>query len=205
MTKTLEKISFSSKEFFLDGGFKGNNINSLNLEINRIIHSRSISNEIKNKFMSFYKDIFTKGPFIKDKRNNEIKNNLNSIIFKKRKNKREINNKNEIKETPKKSSLKNKKKVLVNYFKNIKIPNLQLNIENNNKNIFPIPYNKRNNSFRIMSNKVFGNGNTFLYKNNNKMNLINQKRNSLSNRNYVTLTQQNTDNYNLNNLKVRLD
>ncbi len=56
-----------------------------------------------------------------------------------------------------------------------------------------------------MSNKVFGKGNTFLYKNNNKMNLINQKRNSLSNRNYVTLTQQNTDNYNLNNLKIRLD
>ena len=56
-----------------------------------------------------------------------------------------------------------------------------------------------------MSNKVFGNGNTFLYKNNNKINLINKKRNSLSNRNYVTLTQQNTDNYNLNNLKVRLD
>ena len=91
MTKTLEKISNSSKDFFIDGGFKEysnyhNMINPINLELNKFVQSRSISNNIKSKFINFYKDFFTKEPFVMYKRDNtDMKNNLNSILLRQKK------------------------------------------------------------------------------------------------------------------------
>ena len=143
-------------------------INPINLELNKFVQSISISNNIKSKFMNFYKDFFTKEPFVMYKRDNsDMKNNLNSILLRQKKNKRESNN-IKIKQIPKNETISSKKKIITNYLKNLKYHKEELNINpshNNHKNFFPGPYNKRNNSFRMMTNKVFGNGNTFLSRN----------------------------------------
>ncbi len=210
MTKTLEKISNSSKDFFIDGGFKEysnyhNMINPINLELNKFVQSRSISNNIKSKFMNFYKDFFTKEPFVMYKRDNsDMKNNLNSILLRQKKNKRESNN-IKIKQIPKNETISSKKKIITNYLKNLKYHKEELNINpshNNHKNFFPGPYNKRNNSFRMMTNKVFGNGNTFLSRNDiNSIHLL--KTNWNHNYTDINLTQQNSSK-NIDSIKLRL-
>ena len=210
MTNTLEKISNSSKDFFIDGGFKEysnyhNMINPINLELNKFVQSRSISNNIKSKFMNFYKDFFTKEPFVMYKRDNsDMKNNLNSILLRQKKNKRESNN-IKIKQIPKNETISSKKKIITNYLKNLKYHKEELNINpshNNHKNFFPGPYNKRNNSFRMMTNKVFGNGNTFLSRNDiNSLHLL--KTNWNYNSNDINLTQQNSSK-NIDKIKLRL-
>ena len=210
MTKTLEKISNSSKDFFIDGGFKEysnyhNMINPINLELNKFVQSRSISNNIKSKFMNFYKDFFTKEPFVMYRRDNsDMKNNLNSILLRQKKNKRESNN-IKIKQIPKNETISSKKKIITNYLKNLKYHKEELNINpshNNHKNFFPGPYNKRNNSFRMMTNKVFGNGNTFLSRNDiNSLHLLKTKWNY--NSNDINLTQQNSSK-NIDSIKLRL-
>lgn len=211
MTKTLEKISNSSKDFFIDGGFKeySNNhnlVNPINLELNKFVQSRSISNNIKSKFMNFYKDFFTKDPFvIYNKRDNsDLKNSLNSILLRQRKNKTESNN-IEIKQKPKKETITSKKKLITHYLRNLKYHKEELNVNpsfNIHKNFFPGQYNKRTNSFRMMTNKVFGNGNTFLSRNDiNSIHLL--KTNWNHNKNDINLTQQNSSK-NIDNIKLRL-
>ena len=211
MTKTLEKISNSSKDFFIDGGFKEYNnnhnmINPINLELNKFVQSRSISNNIKSKFMNFYKDFFTKEPFVMYRRDNsELKNSLNSILFRQKKDKKESNNNIQNKQTQKNKTITSKKKLITNYLKNLKYHKEELNVNpsfNIHKNFFPGQYNKRTNSFRMMTNKVFGNGNTFLSRNDiNSIHLL--KTNWNHNKNDINLTQQNSSK-NIDNIKLRL-
>jgi uncharacterized Zn finger protein len=156
--------------------------------------------------MNFYKDFFTKDPFvIYNKRDNsDLKNSLNSILLRQRKNKTESNN-IEIKQKPKKEIITSKKKLITNYLRNLKYHKEELNVNpsfNNHKNFFPGQYSKRNNSFRMMTNKVFGNGNTFLSRNDiNSIHLL--KTNWNHNKNDINLTQQNSSK-NIDNIKLRL-
>ena len=207
MSKTLEKISNSSKDFFIDGGFKDyDNRNKIIYPLNKFIYLRSISNNIKSKFIDCYKGFFKKeDPLIIYKRDNsEIKNSLNSIILQQKKNKKYNSKISLINETPKNISINTKKKILTKYLKNLNHPKEELKIElkYKHKNNFPIPYSKRNNSFRMMTNKVFGNGNTFLSRNDiNSIHLL--KTNWNHNKNDINLTQQNSSK-NIDNIKLRL-
>ena len=202
MSKTLEKISNSSKDFFIYFGFKDyDNRNKIIYPLNKFIYSRSISNNIKSKFIDCYKGFFKKeDPLIIYKRDNsEIKNSLNSILLQQKKNKKYNSKLSLINETPKNISINTKKKILTNYLKNLNHPKEELKIEfkYKHKNNFPIPYSKRNNSFRMMTNKILGNENTFLSRNKREKNYLFENNNSRNN--HIILTQQSSR---INNIKM---
>jgi hypothetical protein len=68
-TSTLDKISNSSKEYFINGNFNFGEENLKNIEdyfypekrsFNKLLHSKSVSNNLKMKFNEFYKGFFIK-------------------------------------------------------------------------------------------------------------------------------------------------
>ena len=87
-TSTLDKISNSSKEYFINGNFNFGEENLKNIEdyfcpekrsFNKLLHSKSVSNNLKMKFNEFYKGFFHKENLNINKFDtSEMKNNLDN-------------------------------------------------------------------------------------------------------------------------------
>ena len=231
-TSTLDKISNSSKEYFINGNFNFGEENLKNIEdyfcpekrsFNKLLHSKSVSNNLKMKFNEFYKGFFHKENLNINKFDtSEMKNNLDNYKYKKVYKNYNNNNNNKLNNLINNNNYNNninlivKRKLLYDYIKrenkeNIfnnenklsrklnRMNKINNNNDNNNNNI------KNNYSFILISNKIFGNENSFLInKNNNnnnkekKKNLVLNKRNKINFRNKSSITLNNFSKY-LNN------
>jgi len=223
-TSTLEKISNSSKEYFINGNFNSNNL-SKNFDdyfcpekksFNKLLHSKSVSNNLKMKFNEFYKGFFQKENLNINKFDtSEIKKNLDNFKYKKviknfnnNQQKKFFNyNNNNFNNYNNNINLVVKRKLLYDYINREKKENLfnnenklsrklnrmnKINNENNNNN----NNYKYNNSFILISNKVFGNENSFLVNRNNL------KNNNNNNNNFNDNNNNNNINNNINNILI---
>jgi hypothetical protein len=182
-TSTLDKISNSSKEYFINGNFNFGEDGLKNIEdyfcpekksFNKLLHSKSVSDNLKMKFNEFYKGFFQKENLNINKLDtSEMKNNLDNYKYKKvyrnySNNNNKLNNLlNNYENYNNNINLVVKRKLLYDYIKREKKENIfnnenklsrKLNrmnkINNNNDNNINI---KNNYSFILISNKIFGN------------------------------------------------
>ena len=181
-TSTLDKISNSSKEYFINGNFNFGEENLKNIEdyfcpekrsFNKLLHSKSVSNNLKMKFNEFYKGFFHKENLNINKFDtSEMKNNLDNYKYKKVYKNYNNNNNNKLNNLINNNNYNNninlivKRKLLYDYIKREKKENIfnnenklsrklnrmnKINNNDNNNNI------KNNYSFILISNKIFGN------------------------------------------------
>jgi hypothetical protein len=167
----LDKINKSSRDFLLNGKLKSDSENNQvyqdKLFLNKFLNSHLVNNEFKKKVSNLYSGFFKANTF-NNTSNQEI------LTDKKVKN----NNKDTI-QSNENSKLSNinliiKRKLLIDYIKredknkksindNFIMRRMNRNFSNNSINFMPEKDGK--NSWRILKNKIFGKGESFLERN----------------------------------------
>ena len=167
----LDKINKSSRDFLLNGKLKSDSENNQvyqdKLFLNKFLNSHLVNNEFKKKVSNLYSGFF---------KSNNFNNTSNQEILKDKKVKN--NNKNTI-QSNENSKLSNinliiKRKLLIDYIKredknkksindNFIMRRMNRNFSNNSINFMPEKDGK--NSWRILKNKIFGKGESFLERN----------------------------------------
>ena len=167
----LDKINKSSRDFLLNGKLKSDSENNQvyqdKLFLNKFLNSHLVNNEFKKKVSNLYSGFFKANTF-NNTSNQEI------VTDKKVKN----NNKDTI-QSNENSKLSNinliiKRKLLIDYIKredknkksindNFIMRRMNRNFSNNSINFMPEKDGK--NSWRILKNKIFGKGESFLERN----------------------------------------
>ena len=167
----LDKINKSSRDFLLNGKLKSDSENNQvyqdKIFLNKFLNSHLVNNEFKKKVSNLYSGFFKANTF-NNTSNQEI------LTDKKVKN----NNKDTI-QSNENSKLSNinliiKRKLLIDYIKredknkksindNFIMRRMNRNFSNNSINFMPEKDGK--NSWRILKNKIFGKGESFLERN----------------------------------------
>lgn len=202
----LEKINKSSRDFLLNGNLKieGEPINNEKVYLNKLLNSDSLSKHIKNKISVIYSNFFKNQPSNVQQLNNEKDKKLKS---------KQENNLHDDQLTN--INLIIKRKLLYDYIKrdkkksindNIIMRRMNRNFSNNSINF--VNEENEKNSFKLLKNKVFGKGESFLERNITRDNInkyVNKKRSFSQISSTRNDNNNNNNNLALNNIKMRFN
>ena len=218
----LDKINKSSRDFLLNGKLKNdynnNEITHDKLYLNKFLNSDSVDKEMKKKVFIFYSGFFNKPHPInlpsstfdilknKSNRNLNVKNNSYTKNIYKTSNSNNSTNVN----------LNIKRKLLFDYIKkssrnkpinnNFIMRRMNRNFSNNSINF--VNEENEKNSFKLLKNKVFGKGESFLERNITRDNInkyVNKKRSFSQISSTRNDNNNNNNNLALNNIKMRFN